>query len=440
MVKVRTMDSLETNCKCGRAHNSSFGTIVVETDLWTVFLEYLKGTTFKRLLLVADLNTYEVLGHRAHVVLSEAQTWDLQVHVFATRAHLVPDDGNIKVITEEIRSSGAECVLAIGSGVINDIVRYATFLESIPYISLPTAPSMDGYTSTVAALQLNGVKTTLPAHGPLAIFTSPSILRTAPFELIQAGYGDLVGKAISIMDWKLSRGLYQEYFCPQAYKLVLQPLQYIIENAERIRNRDPEAIQVLFEGLINSGIAIAMVGNSRPASGSEHHCSHFWDFLAFKGARQFHSHGLQVGYATSWMIKFYQALAENAPIVQLPVSIVTREWMDKLEGFYGTGASAIRDAQQEKQEWLLQRQYTPLQYTAELIPQLEPEFSMLNDVEKALHMMGLSELGDTLELNKEILSVTFRKAKELRARYTIFDFYEGQGRLETVLNHVLEQS
>ena len=257
----------EGSCECGRDHRISIDTIVIKENFWLQFLGYLKDSHFNRLLLVCDLNTFEVLGSQVYTVLVE-QRFELDVYVFPTREHLVPDDENVEIVQDEIRRADAQCVLAVGSGVINDIVRYATFQESLPYISMPTAPSMDGYASMVAALQLNGVKTTIPAHTPRAIFADTRILCEAPWELIQSGYGDLIGKVISLMDWKLGRELYQESFCPRAYELVLQPLQFVIEHAIRIRDRNPEAIEVLFAGLVTLGIAIAMVGNSAQRAGA----------------------------------------------------------------------------------------------------------------------------------------------------------------------------
>lgn len=433
------MAKIEGSCECGRKHRISIETIVIDESFWPKLLQYLKKCHFNRLLLVADFNTYEVLGNQVYTVLAE-QRLNIDLYVFPTREHLVPDDEAVRIVQDEIRRTTAQCVLAVGSGVINDIVRYATFQEALSYISMPTAPSMDGYTSTVAALQLNGVKTTIPAHAPQAIFTAPSILCEAPWELIQSGYGDLVGKVISLMDWKLGRELYQEYFCPKAHELVLQHLQFIVQNTARIRDRDAEAIQALFAGLINSGIAIAMVGNSRPASGSEHHCSHVWDLLAFKGIRHFHSHGLQVGYATYWMMKFYRRFASLENLSEPVIPEIQKEWLDNIRDFYEDGKFAIEAAQREKLAWLRTRICNLPHDARDLVRQLEPEFSMLTDVENSLHVMGITDLGSFLELNTELLRLTFKRANEIRSRYTIFDFFEGQGLLDTVVDEILSES
>ena len=89
----------------------------------------------------------------------------------------------------------------MGSGVITDITRYAAHLEDRDFVSVPTAASMDGYASGVAAMEFGGVKVTYPARAPLAIFADPAVLAAAPAELTRSGLGDLLGKATARIDW-----------------------------------------------------------------------------------------------------------------------------------------------------------------------------------------------------------------------------------------------
>src|SRR5204862_3625605 len=90
---------------------------------------------------------------------------------------------------------GASLPVAVGAGVITDIVRYAAHLEQRDFLSVPTAASMDGYASSVAALQVDGVKVTYPARAPRGIFADPRVAAAAPAELTRSGVGDLLGNA-----------------------------------------------------------------------------------------------------------------------------------------------------------------------------------------------------------------------------------------------------
>ncbi|MCL6441934.1 MAG: sn-glycerol-1-phosphate dehydrogenase [Alicyclobacillus sp.] len=404
-------------------------------------MNYVKAAALRRVLVVADLNTYDILGKSINRCLHNAGL-DSNIHVLKSDHDLLPDEQAISDVRQVIQEHRPEIILAVGSGVINDISRYASYQEGLPYMVVATAPSMDGYASSVAALQFNGVKITLAAQAPRAIFADPRILSEAPWELIQSGFGDLVGKVISLSDWKLSHSLYGENFCSLSYELVLTPVKYCIENASKLRSREPEAMKNLFIGLINSGIAMAMMGNSRPCSGSEHHCSHFWDLLAYKNQRQHASHGIQVGYATHWMIRFYQILTQLDRPIEPIVPELDHAWEDGLKELYGEGTKDILLAQQRKRSWLLERM-AHIQGPPDMeriITVLQPELSLFPQAADALCMMGIPNTPGFLEVDDKVLRQTFAHAKELRERYTVFDFLEGQGILGEAIDRVMELS
>ena len=101
-----------------------------------------------------------------------------------------------------------DLLLAVGSGTITDLVRYAAAnILKIPFVSIPTGPSMDGYASTVSAMTFNGFKITKPARPPLAIYGDLAVLAKAPQRLISAGAADLLGKYTALSDWILAREL-----------------------------------------------------------------------------------------------------------------------------------------------------------------------------------------------------------------------------------------
>ena len=193
--------------------------------------------------------------------------------------------------------------VAVGAGVITDVVRYAAHTLGRDFVSVPTAASMDGYASSVAPLMLDGVKVTYPARSPRAIFADPRVVAAAPAELTRSGLGDLLGKATARVDWLAAHLLYGEPFSEPAAARMLDALSFATANAESVLAGDPAAVTGLLEGLIESGIAMAIVGSSRPASGCEHHASHFWDLLAARGLRPHAPHGLQVGYATRFAMR-----------------------------------------------------------------------------------------------------------------------------------------
>ncbi|KLU62747.1 glycerol-1-phosphate dehydrogenase [NAD(P)+] [Peptococcaceae bacterium CEB3] len=426
-------------CSCGKVHVVPIKKIAVVNNAQYAIAEYLERSHYLKVLLVADTNTYDAFG-RTLLRYLQGKGFGVDLCVFPRRNGLLPDEGSVATVVGQLESDGYQSVLAVGSGVINDLVRYSSFRKSLSYISVPTAPSMDGYASNMAAMQFEGLKITSAAQTPEAIFADLSVLTASPYEMLQSGFGDLVGKVISLSDWVLARTLYGEHFCQQSYDIVARPLAYVVENAEKLTQRDPEVVRSLFVGLINSGIAMAMIGNSRPCSGSEHHCSHYWDLLAYQGKRNHASHGLQVGYATYWMLRFYRKLAE-LDVLRKPLELqVTDEFKHYAQEFYGAGADEVIQAQCDKAAWLSANAAVceSVQMGA-LHAALQPTLSMLTRVEQALETIGISKDLNFVGLAKPVLRDTFLHAKELRARYTVFDFMQGQGVLEVTVDQVLEE-
>lgn len=334
-------------------------------------------------------------------------------------------------------------LVAVGSGVVNDIARYASFLAELPYISVATAPSMDGYASSIAALQFEGVKVTKPAHAPEAIFAALDVLAAAPWPLIQSGFGDLACKATSLLDWKLASRLYGEHWCGACHDMVREPLVHAVGRARDLRARDPEALRGLFIGLINSGVAMALIGHSRPASGSEHHCSHYWDYLAYTGEREHAPHGLQVGYAAHFTMALYRQLPTLDTLRTPAVPQLDGKWEADVRRRWGDGADDIVREQRAKRAWMLERRDRSAwdaAALAELQSALRADLARLPAADRALEEIGIPGTFGYLGVTEPMLRRTFAHANEIRARYTVFDFYEGQGVRAQMAERALDEA
>ena len=131
--------------------------------------------------------------------------------------------------------------------------------------------------------------------------------------MILAGVGDILGKLTSLADWQLGVAVTGESFCNTAMTMVKNSVQHVISRITEIRDRKPEGIKALMDALIISGIAMMLVGNSRPASGSEHHISHFLEMKYFIENRQPLLHGTKVGLATQYTVALYNEMASIDP-------------------------------------------------------------------------------------------------------------------------------
>lgn len=279
-------------CGCGRPHSCPIERIAIGKDALELLPELLAG--YGRVLLVADRNTWRVCGERAYGMIPCAK----EALVLSDNGKLViPDEEKIAEISERV-SGDTEVIVGVGSGVINDLCKIVSFRRDLPYFIVATAPSMDGYASSGSALILDGMKVTLNARPPKAIIADTRVLSEAPLDMIQAGYGDIMGKYSALNDWKLSALINGEYLCQRIWDLTYATAEELRPLAGRLLKRDAEAVGKLMEALVIVGIMMSFAGCSRPASGSEHHLSHFFEVTGILNGEPYFSHGIDVLYSS----------------------------------------------------------------------------------------------------------------------------------------------
>ena len=396
-------------------------------------LERLAADAPAKPLVVMDANTREAAGARVAALLGDAA-----VLVFDERdnLHAGPDEA------ARVRSRLEADVtpVAVGSGVITDIVRYAADQADRDFVSVPTAASMDGYSSSVAAMQVRGVKVTYPARAPRAIFADPEVLGNAPQILTRAGIGDLLGKATAGVDWLAAHLLYGERYDQRIAADTRDAMLPVARSVPELMAGEPAALRELLDGLIESGLNIARFGNSRPASGLEHHASHFWDLLASRGMHEQASHGLQVGYATGFGMRL-QRFAFSGGVPELspprpaldPLGPDARVWL-------GEPTDELIAAIDAKQALTAASPATwPAGQVAwgEVREAIAGAMEPFADVERALAQAEIPTAPGFLGITRETLQATFHHATRLRDRYTTIDFLEGQGCLDQAIETAL---
>jgi len=298
------MAGLTFSCSCGKIHSIDIKSVRIGNNILTDLMDCLRPFQSGTVLLIADCKTYEIVGKQVECILSQA--FSVEKVVFP-HVHLHPDEDALHQLRAAVNPDST-AIVVVGSGTLNDLARYLSYETKIPYIVVCTAPSMDGYASMVSPLITNGVKVTYSAVYPYCIIADISIIKEAPFHMLHAGFGDIVGKYSAIAEWKLAHILNDEYYCEVTASLVEKAVAQCVSNSSGIMTRTPKAIQSIIEGLILSGMCIGMIGNSRPASGEEHRLSHTWEMLAFMGGQETQLHGNQVGIATEMILHVYQYL------------------------------------------------------------------------------------------------------------------------------------
>lgn len=329
-------------CECGKKHTCPIEHVIIGHDI----LGSLKDIcgNYHAVLLVTDQNTYRVCGDEVKQILGTKITSEI---MFETGdAPLIPDEDAISAIEEKV-SEDIDLVLGVGSGVINDLCKIVSFNHELPYYIVATAPSMDGYASVGSALILKGMKVTLNAASPKAIIADTKVLKDAPMDMLQAGYGDIVGKYSCLNDWKLSALINDEYFCQKVYDITYEMADKVKGLAQGVVKRDEEAVGALMEALVVVGIAMAFVGNSRPASGSEHHFSHYFEITGILTGKPYLAHGIDVVYAAVLTAKIREQILASKPERRV---FDEEAWLNEVKRIYLSSADEVV-ALQKKLGW-----------------------------------------------------------------------------------------
>jgi len=309
---------LKMDCTCAqKGHSAPIKTIEVSQGAIEKVPEILQD--YRRIFMVADKNTYEIAGKRVEQLLREA---GMLSHICIVDDPILPTNANIgKVLIEagiddaiyDITSfsTNPDYILAVGSGTVNDICRMVSYRIGIEYGVVGTAPSMDGYVSVVAPLIVGNKKIVYTCTTARHIIIDLDICANAPYELLLAGVGDMIGKYVAILDWEISHKLTGEYYCKKVADMVLDATDKCVALATHLQGRKPDTIKNIIDGLILSGLGIAYTGSSRPASGTEHMVGQTWEVMDIENGKVPNLHGIEVGEATFAAIVIFKKLYET---------------------------------------------------------------------------------------------------------------------------------
>ncbi|MCL2412308.1 MAG: sn-glycerol-1-phosphate dehydrogenase, partial [Treponema sp.] len=258
--------------------------------------------------LIADTNTMNAAGNKLEEILLSQKIKIKGKYVFAGEPRLHADychvETLVSTLNEKCADSSQQLIpVSIGSGTINDLVKQAASETKLPYVCIPTAASVDGYTSFGSAILKDGFKQTLPCEAPLAIAADTNIMADAPVWLTSSGFGDLAGKIIAGADWIISDHVSAfgakgaDSINPKAWAMVQHGLCYYLDRSLNAVYGDQDSLEALFEALSITGFAMQYTRSSRPVSGAEHLFAHIWEMenLSMNGNPVTHGHKVAIG-------------------------------------------------------------------------------------------------------------------------------------------------
>lgn len=270
------------------------------------FKKFFKKITKKNVTVIYDVNTKPY----AEGIINELKNFAESVICVAfSDEELIPSEDKCAYAYELAKNS--DYLLAVGSGTLNDMAKSVSTRLQIPCGVFVTAASMDGYCSKGAALMRGGFKVTDEVHTPEDILIDLDVVCNAPKKMTAAGFGDIIGKYTCLTDWKLSNIVNGEKINEEAFALMEKARTECIDAFDGLTKYEPDAIAKLMNALITAGISMAICGNSRPASGSEHHQSHFLEMDFVRRNEKIPMHGIKVAIGTLVSLELYQYIKEN---------------------------------------------------------------------------------------------------------------------------------
>lgn len=431
----------EFSCTCGRTHKAALQQVHIGSRALEELPRFVKTSGFRRLFLVSDPITYQAAGKQCEALLSQAKI----SYQMAQLQHLGFDEATLGELLIKMPADCDLCV-AVGSGTVNDITRFLSYKTGRPFMTVATAPSMDGYASSVAALHANHLKVTLDAHTPLAIIGDTEILRNAPYGMIAAGLGDLLGKFTCLCDWKISRIVNGEHQCDQIVALMESNVEHVLQNAHKAKDRDPEVIGSIMNGLVLAGVAMSLYGNSRPASGCEHHTSHFWEMLFEQRGMTPALHGTQVGVGTVLMLKLAEKLLaaplDFAAARRAAAAYDANTWKQQIRSVYGPAAEGIIAIEASAQKNAIPGRLTRIDAIEKNWPQICSHLKALpasETVAELLRSLSSPALPQEIGVDAALMKHTFLYCKEVRNRYTMLQMLWDLNLLDKLSDEIIQE-
>lgn len=425
-------------CACGQTHVVPVRHICFAEDalerLPDAVRRYAGPPPVASVAIIADERTQVILGAAAGDLLAQKgfQVCPMVVPDVAGKPP-VCDDRTFDTLKALLPAVGV--LLAVGSGVINDLTKWLAFARQCPYICLPTAATMNGYTAANVAPTLNGVKSLIRAQAPVAVVAPANIIQQAPWHLTSAGLGDVVAKTISVADWKLNHQVYGEHYCAFCANLIADIEPLYLEQPEALQSRSREGIGAIFEALLLTGLAMTLMGTSAPASGGEHLFSHTLDMMSQRDGQPHDLHGRQVGIGTLLAAALYSRLQTiDAVSTVPPPPEIDRPFWGPLADAVALQYAAKQAHLQKLRAWLADPAGWSV-WRDQIVPPPETRSKIATCLKTAGAAHTLADIGCSVDRARQALL----HAHEIRSRVTIIDLAWLSGILPRAVDEILAE-
>ena len=409
-------------CACGKRHATTVREVVIGRGAVTGLPELIKKLGVSKPFAVWDPNTYAAAGECVSAILGGAGIPFASVKL--REGDPEPDEAALGQLAMAFDPS-CDGILAVGSGVINDLCKMLSLVTGRKSVIVGTAPSMDGFASNSSSMLAGGVKTSIYNPCPEGILLDTDLLCAAPMRMLRAGLGDMLAKYISVPEWRLSHLITGDYYCENIAGLVRRSAREVRAQAGKLPERDPEAAAEIAKGLVMSGVAMSFAESSRPASGLEHYFSHVWDMRAIEAGKRPDLHGIQVGVGSVLTLRIYEWILEIIPDRARAEAHMRgfspAAWESEVRrAFGGTAGEILRIEEQT-------RKNDPAKHAARLeiilsnwngiLAMIREELPPLSEILRLAEAVGLPTRPSELGISDDDAVDAFLRARDIRDKY-----------------------
>ena len=415
----------------GLLGNTPLEVCYVEYDAVQQLADFTKRLGVTSGAVLCDTNTHEIAGEALLGVLPFSKN---STKIMVLQDH--PLEASDKVANRLCASTeGSEVIISVGSGTLCDLGKYVGSVLKKPVLVLATAPSMNGYTSGIAALNMHGLKRTIPVQPVTGVFADPEVLAQAPARMISAGFADFISKTSATADWIVAHALRHEHYAPEALTFYEGIYQEVFSEAKQIGQGDYVAIAKLMAALLLSGLSMLAAGASSPASGGEHLISHYLDMKSGLTGTSHDLHGAQVGVATVYTLRLWERilkmdltaidareLAKSHPSAESIEKQIHEEWGMVAPIVLEQWAHKKRNTDEIEKELVVLRDRG-----IEFFDLIKKVIEHPEKVASAISSAGGPISPDQLQIPPGSFSRAVRNARFLRNRFTVLDLRDELG-------------
>ena len=263
---IEQLITRSVRCGCGKTHKTTLKSLVISPNAINKLPITLADFRQQKIFLVSDKNTQIAAGDRVLNILG-ARGFHIGAYIF--ESDVTPDQSDLGKLILEVPDN-IDVLIAVGSGSLQDLLKYFSVHANIPLISIPTAASTDSYALPYSCFYSDGKKRIVRSTSPVMIIIDLSVITAAPKYLAPAGAAVLLSKHISLFDWRLSKIIDETPYCSDLSKAMLS---YIRNFTDSLSGSRPlysmNTLELLMRALIFSGIMVSFADSMHPFSGSE---------------------------------------------------------------------------------------------------------------------------------------------------------------------------